>query len=150
LYGMPRVLDLPTDRPRPTQPRHLRGAEKVAVPPAAAAALRRLTRRQGATLYMGMLAAFSVLLTRLSGQVRLAAARPPSGRKPALLGSLVGYLVNPVPIATDLGGDPTFGELLARVREAALAAFAHRDFPLPLLAERLQPERDPGVSPIFQ
>ncbi|MEA2695451.1 MAG: hypothetical protein QOJ16_4838, partial [Acidobacteriota bacterium] len=153
LAGMPLVLDLPADRPRPAvapTSSHRRGARAVALPPAATAALRRLTRRRGATLYMGVLAAFEVLLNRHSGQERLLVGCPTSGRRSAEWSGLVGYLVNPVAIRADLGGDPDVAELLGRVRESALAAFAHRDYPLPLLAERLQPERDPGVSPIFQ
>jgi amino acid adenylation domain-containing protein len=153
LQGVPLVLDLAPDRPRPPVAAHRRGSRRLRLPAAATDALRRSTRQRGATFYMGLLAAFAVLLHRRSGQERLVVGCPTSGRKTAELAGLVAYLVNPVAIAVDVGrhgGEPTFAELLDRVRAAALAAFAHRDYPLPLLAERLQPERDPGVSPIFQ
>jgi amino acid adenylation domain-containing protein/non-ribosomal peptide synthase protein (TIGR01720 family) len=150
LAGRPLVLDLPTDHPRSSAPAHRRGAQPMALAPATAEALRRATRQSGATLYMGILAVFEVFLQRYSGADRLLVGCPTSGRKTAELAGLVGYLVNPVPIPGDLAGDPPFAELLERVRESALAAFAHRDYPLPLLAERLQPEREAGVSPIFQ
>ncbi len=150
LAGRPLVLDLPTDHPRSPSPAHRRSAQTVALPPAVAEALRRLTRRRGATLYMGVLAAFEVLLHRYSGQDRLLVGCPTSGRQSAELTGLVGYLVNPVAIPGDLAGDPPFSEHLERVRGSALRSFAHRDYPLPLLAERLQPEREAGVSPIFQ
>ncbi len=150
LAGMPAVLELPADRPRPAVPSHRGGVRRLALPAGEAAALRRAARSQGATLYMALLAAFDVLLQRISGQDRLVVGCPTTGRKTAELQGVVGYLVNPVAIAVDLGGDPHFSELLGRVREAALAAFAHQDLPLPLLAERLQPGRDTGASPLFQ
>ncbi len=150
LSGVPLVLDLPTDRPRPAVQTYRGEMRRFALAPGLAGELRRLTRRHGATLYMGLLAAFDVLLHRYSGQERLLVGCPTTGRKTAELAGLVGYLVNPVAIAADFRGDPGFGELLGRVRATALAAFAHQDYPLPLLAERLEQERSSGRTPIFQ
>jgi amino acid adenylation domain-containing protein len=150
LAGYPLVLELPTDHPRPLVQTYRGAARDVRLEPAAVAALRRLTRLRGATLYMGLLAAFEALLSRHSGQERLVVGCPTTGRADSALAGLVGYLVNPVAIPGDISGDPTFGELLGRTREAALAAFAYQEFPFPLLAERLQADRDPSRSPVFQ
>ncbi len=150
LSSYPLALELPTDHPRPPVATYRGAARDVGLAPAAVAALRRLTRQRGATLYMGLLAAFEALLSRHSGQERLVVGCPTTGRADSALAGLVGYLVNPVAIPGDVSGDPTFGELLGRTREAALAAFAHQEFPFPLLAERLQADRDPSRSPVFQ
>ncbi len=150
LDGFPFVLELPTDRPRPAA-QGFRGASlPLHLDPRVADAVRRRTRKRGATLYMGLLAAFDAVLARHSHQEKLLVGCPTTGRGDAALAGLVGYLVNPVPIPGDLSGDPAFGELLARVRAAALGAFGRQAYPFPLLAERLQPERDPSRSPLFQ
>jgi amino acid adenylation domain-containing protein len=150
LAGFPLVLDLPTDRPRPPLQTYRGAARSVHLAPSAVADLSRLARRRGATLYMGLLAGFSALLARLSGQERLVVGCPTTGRGAAELAGVVGYLVNPVAIPLDVSGAPTFGELLGRARDAARAAFAHQDYPFPLLAERLEADRDPSRSPVFQ
>ncbi len=150
LDGFPFVLELPTDRPRPAAQGFRGGALPLRLDPGVAAAAKRLTRQCGATLYMGLLAAFDAVLSRHTGQERLLVGCPTTGRGDAGLAGLVGYLVNPVPIPGDLGGDPGFAELLGRVRAAALGAFSRQAYPFPLLAERLQPERDPSRSPLFQ
>ncbi len=150
LAGYPPVLELPTDRPRPPVQTYRGAARDLRLGAAAVAALRRLGRQRGATLYMGLLAVFEVLLDRYSGQEKLVVGCPTTGRADSALAGLVGYLVNPVAIPGDLSGDPTFGELLGRTRAAALASFAHQEYPFPLLAERLQADRDPSRSPVFQ
>ncbi|MEA2691113.1 MAG: hypothetical protein QOJ16_500, partial [Acidobacteriota bacterium] len=150
LTGYPLALELPTDRPRPPVQTYSGAARDLRLAPAPVAALRRLTRQRGATLYMGLLAAFEVLLARYSGQERLVVGCPTTGRADSALAGLVAYLVNPVAIPADLSGDPVFAELLGRTRAAALASFAHQEYPFPLLAERLQPDRDPSRSPVFQ
>jgi amino acid adenylation domain-containing protein/FkbM family methyltransferase len=150
LDGFPVVLELPTDRQRPAA-QGFRGASlPLRLDPTVADAVRRRTRKRGATLYMGLLAAFDAVLARHSHQEKLLVGCPTTGRGDASLAGLVGYLVNPVPIPGDLSGDPDFGELLARVRAAALGAFGRQAYPFPLLAERLQPERDSSRSPLFQ
>src|SRR6185369_2227944 len=138
------------DHPRPPVQTYRGAARDLRLAPEPVAALRRLTRRGGATLYMGLLTAFEVLLERYSGQERLVVGCPTTGRADPALAGLVAYLVNPVAIPCDLSGDPTLAELLGRTRTAALAAFAQQEYPFPLLAERLQADRDPSRSPVFQ
>jgi len=143
-------IDLPTDRPRPPLQTFRGGARSLRLDRGLTTGLYALGRRAGATPFMTLLAAFLALLHRASGQEELRVGTPASGRGSPGLAGVVGYLVNPVVVRGDLAGDPTFEELLARVREAAIAAFVHQDYPFPLLAERLGEERDPSRSPIFQ
>ncbi len=150
LAGYPPALELPTDHPRPPVQTYRGGVRDLRLGMAPVHAFRRLARRRGATLYIGLLAAFDALLHRHSGQERFVVGCPTTGRGDSALAGVVGYLVNPVAIPADVSGDPTFEELLSRVRGTALAAFAHQGFPFPLLAERLQADRDPSRSPIFQ
>ena len=150
LAGFPLVLDLPADRPRPPIQSFRGAGRSPRLAPPLVDSLRRLARQRRATLYMALLAAYQALLQRYSGQDRLVVGCPTTGRGASELAGLVGYLVNPVAIPGDLTGDPGYAELLGRTRAAALAAFADQAYPLPLLAERLQPERDPGRSPVFQ
>ncbi len=148
--GAPPPLELPTDRPRPPLQTFRGGSRSGRLPPALAARLCSLGGQAGATPFMTLLAAFLTLLHRISGQQELRVGTPVAGRRSAALAGLVGYFVNPVVVRCELGGDPGFSELLGRVREAAIAAFAHQDYPFALLAERLGGERDPSRSPIFQ
>ncbi|MEA2694498.1 MAG: hypothetical protein QOJ16_3885, partial [Acidobacteriota bacterium] len=150
LAGVPLALDLPADRPRPAVQGYAGAWRPFRLPGGTVDRLRRLSRRNGATLYMALLAGFEALLGRYTGEERLVVGSPTTGRVAPELAGLVGYLVNPVAIVADLRGDPDVVTLLGRARAAALAAFAHQGYPFPLLAERLQPERDPGRSPVFQ
>ncbi len=143
-------LELPTDRPRPPLQTFRGGSRSGRLPPALAARLYAVGSRAGATPFMTLLAAFLALLHRLSGQPELRVGTPVAGRRSAALAGVVGYFVNPVVVRCELAGAPGFGELLGRVREAAIAAFAHQDYPFALLAERLGGERDPSRSPVFQ
>lgn len=144
------VLNLPTDRPRP-RVQTFRGASRLLnLDQEITDGLKRLASENGATLYMVLLAAFQSLLNRYTSQEDILTGCPTAGRHRSGLGGLVGYLVNPVVIRSDLSGDPTFAEFLAQVRQTVLGAFEHQDYPFPLLVERLQPERDPGRSPLFQ
>ncbi len=141
------VLELPTDRPRPPVQTYRGGAVTLALGPAHLLALRRA----GTTLFMEVLASFSALLARVSGQDDIVLGTPTSGRAGAAdLAGTVGYFVDPVALRADLAGDPTAAAHRERTRRAVLAAFAHQGLPLPLLAERLQPVRDPARPPIFQ
>ncbi|HEV7517759.1 MAG TPA: amino acid adenylation domain-containing protein, partial [Thermoanaerobaculia bacterium] len=150
LSGVPLVLNLSADRPRPRVQSYAGAWRPFRLPAGTVDQLRRLSRRYGGTLYMALLAGFEALLYRYTGQERLVVGCPTTGRSAPELAGLVGYLVNPVAIVGDLGGDPDVVTLLSRARAAALSAFAHQGYPFPLLAERLQPERDPGRSPVFQ
>ncbi len=150
LAGAPPGLDLPSDRPRPLQPTPRGGSRFQLLPPAVAAAVRATVRREGVTLFMLALAAFDLLLSRSSGQEDLSVGTPIAGRGRAELEGLIGFFVNTLVLRTDLGGDPIFGELLARVRQTCVHAYDHQDLPFERLVEELAPERDLGRTPLFQ
>jgi non-ribosomal peptide synthetase component F len=112
--------------------------------------LRELARSEGATLFMALLAVFEAVLHRVSGQAVFAVGSTTAGRNRADLAGVVGHFVNSVVIRADLSADPTFRGLLRQVRRTALGAFAHQDYPFPLLVERLHTSWDPSRSPLFQ
>jgi len=142
-------LDLPADRPRPPVQAFRGGSRSLRFGRDLTEQLGDLGRRAGATRFMTLLAAFAALLHRFSGQEEMQIGAPAAGRGAPGLAGMVGYFANPVVVRASLAGDPTFGELLARLRGAAIAAFAHQDYPFPLLAERLGGRRDPSRSPLF-
>ena len=150
LEGAPSALDLPTDRPRPPVPSYRGGVRVFAVPRELSAALRALARREGVTLYMAMLAVFDVLLHRYSGQDDLVVGTPIAGRQRAETEHLVGLFLNTLVMRTRLSPDLTFKELLGRVKEVSLGAYAHQDMPFERLVQELQPTPDPSRSPLFQ
>jgi amino acid adenylation domain-containing protein len=144
------TLELPTDRPRPTVASD-RGAHLTfELPAPLTGALKALGQREGATLFMTLLAAFQVLLHRYSGQEDIAVGAPIAGRTHRETEGLIGFFVNTLVLRTDASGDPAFRELLARVRENALAAYAHQDLPFEKLVEELAPARDLSRNPLFQ
>ncbi len=150
LAGMPQVLQLPADHPRPAV-RSLRGAvHGFAVADPDASALARLARQQGATLFMTLLAGFGAVLGRHTGQDDLAVGMPIAGRTRVETEPLIGLFVNTLALRLDLAGDPEFGELLGRVRETALAAHAHQELPFERLVEELAAERDGSRPPLVQ
>jgi len=112
--------------------------------------LKALGRRENVTLFMTLLAAFKVLLARYSGQDNLVVGSPIAGRNRVDLEGLIGFFVNTLALRTDLSGDPTFRELLGRIRESTLDAFAHKDLPLAKLVEELKPGRSSNQTPLFQ
>ena len=143
-------LALPADRPRPATPAY-RGARcPLALPPAIAADIAGLARREGATLFMTLLAAFSTVLGRWAGQELLAVGTPVANRTRVELEPLIGFFVNTLALRADLTGDPTGRALLGRCREMALGAYAHQDLPFEKLVEELRPERDLARAPVFQ
>ncbi|HSF42281.1 MAG TPA: amino acid adenylation domain-containing protein [Thermoanaerobaculia bacterium] len=146
----PPVLTLPTDRPRPAVETFRGGREPLAVPPELTAALAALGREQDATLFMTLLAGFTALLGRLAGQEDLAVGSPIAGRTRAEVEGLIGVFINTLVLRTSLAGDPTFREVVARVRETALGAYAHQELPFERLVQELRPERSLGHSPLFQ
>ena len=150
LSGELPVLNLPTDRPRPLVQTYNGASVAFRLDAQLTQSLYELGRSCGATLYMTLLAAFKVLLSRYSDQDEIIVGSPVAGRNWAALAGLVGYFVNPVAIRSDLSTDPTFEQFLAQVRQTVLQAKEHQDYPFALLVERLQPERDPGRSPLFQ
>ncbi|HEX8558226.1 MAG TPA: amino acid adenylation domain-containing protein, partial [Pyrinomonadaceae bacterium] len=150
LKGAPPVLELPTDRPRPAVQTFNGAKHQFGIAGELAEGLRALSRREGVTLYMTLLAAFQTLLMRYTGQEDVIVGSPIAGRNRAEVEPLIGFFVNTLAMRTDLSGDPSFKELLGRVRETALGAYAHQDVPFEKLVEELQPERDTSHSPIFQ
>ncbi|MEO6193015.1 MAG: amino acid adenylation domain-containing protein [Thermoanaerobaculia bacterium] len=150
LAGAPEALDLPTDRPRPAVETS-RGAHfSIPLPPALAAGVRALSRSQGATLFMTLLAGFATQLHRYTGEVDLLLGSPVANRNRSEIEGLLGFFVNTLVIRADLAGDPGFDTLVARLRETALAAYAHQDLPFERLVEDLQPQRSLARSPLFQ
>jgi amino acid adenylation domain-containing protein len=150
LSDAPALLELPTDRPRPAV-QSFRGARlPFALPASLVEGLKALSRQQGATLFMTLMSAFQTLLSRYAGQTDVSVGTPIAGRNRFETEGLIGYFANTLVLRTDLSGDPTFVELLARVREAALGAYAHQDVPFEKLVEELQPARDLSHNPLFQ
>ncbi len=144
------VLDLPTDHARPPVPRHASARRSVDLGADVVAALQRLGRESGSTLFATLLAALKVLLHRYTGQVDLVVGSPIAGRNRPETEKLIGCFVNSLVLRTDLSGDPSFRQLLGRVRETVLGAFEHEDLPFEKLVEALQPERDMSRNPFFQ
>ncbi len=144
------TLALPTDRPRPLVPTHQGAYQPVSIPEVLTEQLRALSRREGATLFMTLLAAFNVLLHRYTGQSDLVVGTYVANRDRAEVERLIGFFINTLVMRTDTSGDPPFVELLRRVRETALGAYAHQDMPFTRLVEALQPDRDLSRNPLFQ
>jgi amino acid adenylation domain-containing protein len=150
LSGTPPVLELPTDRPRPPIQRGRGAGIAFRWPAALRDALATAARPLGATLFMALLAGFQALLLRYSGQEDFCIGTPVAGRNREELTDLIGLFADVLVLRTDLEGDPTFQELLGRVRESTLSAFSHQGLPFEKLVEILQPPRDTSHSPLFQ
>jgi hypothetical protein len=150
LRDAPTVLELPTDRARPAV-QSFRGAHhSFDFSKALTEQLKTLTQREGVTLFMTLLAAFQVLLYRYTHQSDIVLGSPIANRTHAETEALIGFFVNTLALRTDLSGEPTFRELLKRVREVALGAYAHQEIPFERLVEELQPERSLSHAPLFQ
>jgi amino acid adenylation domain-containing protein/FkbH-like protein len=150
LAGAPPVLELPTDHARPPE-MSLRGAtQSLILPRALVEKLTALSQTEGVTLFMTLLAAFQTLLARYSGQEDIVVGSPIANRNFAEIEPLIGFFVNTLALRGDLSGDPSFHELVARLKEVCLQAYAHQDTPFEKLVEELQPERSLSHSPIFQ
>ncbi len=143
-------LKLPTDRPRPSVPTFRGAWESLQLSAELSQALETLSRREGVTLFMTLLAAFLTLLQRYTGQDDIVVGTDIANRNRSETENLIGFFVNQLVLRTDLSGNPTFRELLNRVRHVALGAYAHQDLPFEKLVEELQPERDIGRNPLFQ
>ena len=143
-------LDLPTDRPRPPRSAHRGATEWFHIESSVAEALNQLSREQGVTLFMTLLAAFQTLLHRYTRQTDIVVGTPVAARPRRELEHLIGFFVNTLPIRTDFSSQPTFVELLARVRETALGAYGHQDLPFEKMVEELHPHRDTDRNPFFQ
>src|SRR5215218_7955956 len=150
LAGAPAVLELPADHPRPAVQTVRGGQAPVRLAPELVAALRETARKEGGTLFMVILAAFELLLQRYTGQDELLIGTPIANRNRPDVEGLIGFFVNTLVMRGDLRGEPALSELLARVRETALAAYAHQDLPFERLIEELQPRRDLSRPPLVQ
>ncbi|MCZ7436790.1 amino acid adenylation domain-containing protein [Micromonospora sp. WMMC241] len=143
-------LELPTDRPRPSARDGAGASVGFTVEPELVAALERLGRAHGATVFMTLLATYQVLLGRWSGQTDFAVGTPVAGRDRPEVRDVIGFFLNTLVLRADLSGGPRFADLLDRVRDDALAAYEHQELPFGRLVEELSPERDLGRSPLFQ
>ncbi|MEU3555123.1 condensation domain-containing protein, partial [Streptomyces fragilis] len=150
LAGAPPVLELPAARPRPAEPSHRGGHVPIVLDAATHRALDELARHSGATLFMVLQAALAALLTRHGAGTDLPLATMTAGRDDERLAGLVGFFVNTLVLRTDTSGDPAFTELLERVRQADLAAYAHQDLPFERVVEHLNPDRSAARHPLAQ
>jgi amino acid adenylation domain-containing protein len=150
LEGAPSVVRLPADRPRPAVQTFRSAKLSIKLPENLANALRRLSRREGVTLFMTLLAAFETLLYRYSGETDLVIGTTIANRRWAEIEGLIGFFSNSLVLRTDLSGNPSFRELLKRVRRVSLDAYAHQDLPFERLVEELKIERTLSHTPLFQ
>ncbi|GAA0395145.1 amino acid adenylation domain-containing protein [Streptomyces luteireticuli] len=150
LAGLPEELALPSDRPRTQATSHRGDTVRAQVPPAVYRGLRDAAAATGTTTFMVLQAAVATLLHRMGAGDDIPLGAPVAGRSDAALDGLVGFFVNTLVLRNDLSGDPTFTELLGRVRENDLAAFAQQDLPFDSLVEAINPARVPGRHPLFQ
>lgn len=150
LQGSPAVLGLATDHPRPAVRTSHGGNQSLELPQSLSASLGALGKREGATLFMTLLAGFKALLHRYTGRHDIVVGCPIATRGRLESEKLIGLFVNTLPFRTDLSGDPGFGELLRRVRAVSLGAFAHQDLPFEKLVDALGTERSLSHTPLFQ
>lgn len=150
LAGAPAVLDLPADRPRPAVPTHRGARYFFALSKPLSDGLQELSRREGATLFMTLLAGLNVLLHRYTGRTDIVVGSPVAARNRSEIEGLLGFFLNMLVLRTDLSGSPGFKEVLGRVRAAALGAYAHQDVPFERLVEELHLKRELSIPPLFQ
>jgi len=150
LAGAPPVLELPTDRARPAVQTFHGAGYRFTLSESLTATLKAFSRRQDATLFMTLLAAFKVLLWRYSGQPSVVVGTPIAGRTQVEVEELIGFFVNTLVLRTEVSGELSFVELLQRVKEVALEAYAHQEVPFEKLVEELRPERSLSHTPLFQ
>ena len=144
------MIDLPTDYARPSAPSYRGAVEKIQIGKKLSEGLTRLSQREGVTLFMTLMAAFKALLMRYSGQEDLSVGTSIANRTRRELEGLIGFFVNMLVMRTNLGGDPSFRQLIKREREVALGAYAHQEIPFEKLVEEINPDRDLSRSPLFQ
>jgi non-ribosomal peptide synthetase component F len=150
LAGAPPLLALPTDHPRLALATSRGGRQECCIPEALSAALKTLSRGAGVTLFMVLLAAFTSLLRYLTGAEDIVVGTDVSNRNRAETEGLIGFFVNQLVLRSDLSGNPTFQELLARMRRMTLAAYDHQDLPFEMLVAALKPQRSLQYAPVFQ
>src|SRR6185369_5953299 len=150
LNAAPTLLTLPTDRPRPAVQTYRGALETFEVPAELSEQLKALSRHEGVTPFMTLLAAFYVLLSRYSGQEDLVVGTDIANRTRSETEPLLGFFANTLPLRADLSDRPSFRELLKQIRETCIEAYAHQDVPFEKLVEELQPERSLSHQPLFQ
>lgn len=150
LSGAPPLLELPTDRPRPAMQSYRGAWTSLQIGQRTTQALHAFSRREGVTPFMSLLAAYGVLLHRYSGATDIVVGAPVAGRNRAETEKIIGFFVNTLPLRIDMSGDPTFRELVDRVKEVCVGAFEHQDLPFERLVEELQPGRSLRHAPVFQ
>jgi amino acid adenylation domain-containing protein len=150
LAGAPCVLELPADYMRPPVQTFRSASHTHELSETLSASLNNLSRRKGLTLFMTLLAGFKTLLYRYTGEADIVLGTPIAGRDRAEIKGLIGFFLNTLVLRTDLSGNPTFDELLERVRQTTVGAYAHQDLPFEKLLEELQPKRDLSRTPLFQ
>ncbi|MDZ8108273.1 MAG: amino acid adenylation domain-containing protein [Nostoc sp. DedQUE12a] len=144
------MLNLPTDRSRPAVQTYQGARQTLQLSKSLSKALLTLGQQEGVTIFITLLAAFQVLLYRYTQQEDIAIGSPIANRNRSEIEQLIGFFVNSLVLRTDLSGNPTFRELLSRVKEVALGAYAHQDLPFEKLVEELHPERNLNQNPLFQ
>ncbi|HKV33665.1 MAG TPA: condensation domain-containing protein, partial [Pyrinomonadaceae bacterium] len=150
LADAPAIVELPVDQPRPVVQTYRGENYQSKIDGATTSALRDLSRREGASLFMTLLAAFKVLLVHDTGLEHIVVGTDVANRNRQEIEGLIGYFANQLVLHTDLSGNPAFRELLSQVREVTLGAYAHQDIPFERLVEELKPERDWSRTPLFQ
>ena len=150
LRGAPAVIDLPTDRPRPAIQTYNGAWHELRLGTELTGSIKALANSHNTTLFMVLLAIFDLLLQKYSGQTDIVVGTPIAGRQRSELDNLIGMFINTLCLRTDLDGNPQFDELLRRVKQVSLHAYANQETPFEKLVEELQPERDVSHPPIFQ
>jgi len=150
LSGAPSLLELPANRPRPTAPTHHGTTKMFVLSKEVSQGLKTLSRAEDVTLFMMLLAGWQMLLSYHSGENDIVIGTNVANRNRSDLEGLIGFFINQIAIRINLSANPTFRELLVRVREATLTAYAHQELPFEKVVEALNPKREPGYSPLFQ
>jgi hypothetical protein len=149
LQELPPALKL-SNKEHPERDSYHRAAHPIELPESLSGRLRKLCAQEKVTLFMLMLSAFKVLLYRLSGQEQIVVGAPIANRNRAEIEALIGFFINTLVLKTDLGGDPTFREVLRQVKDVCLSAYAHQDLPFEKIVDELAPERSLRYAPLFQ
>lgn len=150
LNNAPTHLELPTDRPRPSNQTFHGDVYSIFLSENLSYQLKKISKEEGVTLFMTMLAAFKILLARYTGNEDIVVGTPVANRDRSEIENLIGFFVNTLVLRTNLSGHPSFHELLSRVRKVVLEAYEHRELPFEKLVTEIQPERDLSITPLFQ